>query len=468
MQKKISQLTLKSYLDLHQLLSIYRGSHEKNRTFALADTTLKPLSKLLSWKDKYQYKITEELDSSKYLHYLAIFTSLTGFIMLLLGFSAGFALLSYSGAEPVNVIYLILVMVGIPLLSMSLSLLSMLTGDIGATIFSHLSPLYYLEKVAKFFSFSKNIDFANLPFSPTLSKWIFLQRIQLFSLLFSIGIFLALILMVIAKDIAFGWSTTLQVEVEMFQHLLASLSFPWHTFFPSAVPSLELVELSHYFRLGEHLDANMIKNADQLGAWWKFLAMATLTYAIVLRLIFWMMAHYGFKQQLQKEFLKLEGVEQLLQEFETAYVSTQSQKREKHLEVLKHSNIEVENATDERYHSVLGWNFSEDALRLIEDSISVHAVNRQVVGGKNSFLEDKKIMTTLEKSVLLYVKAWEPPTMDFMDFLEDVLGKREVKQVDVCPLGTASNGYKSKREDVEIWLRKLETVSSEKLGVIDV
>jgi len=468
MQKKISQLTLKSYLDLHQLLSIYKGSHEKNRTFALADKRVKSLDKLLAWKDQYQYKITEELDSSKYLHYLTIFTSLIGFVMLILGFTTGFALLSYSGAEPVNVIYLILVMVGIPLFSMSLSLLSMLTGNIGAKIFSHLSPLYYLEKVANFFSFSKNIDFSNLPFSATLSKWIFLQRIQLFSLLFSIGLFLSLVLMVIAKDIAFGWSTTLQIEVATFQALLSSLSSPWHSFFPSAVPSLELVELSHYFRLGEHLNDKMINNADQLGAWWKFLAMATLTYAIVLRLLFWFMAHYGFKQQLKKEFLKLEGAEQLLQEFETSYVSTQSQKHEKHLELSTKNNIEVESTTEESYHTILGWNFSEDSLALVEDTMSIHALSRYVVGGKNSFAEDKQIITLLENSILLYVKAWEPPTMDFMDFIEDVLVKKEVKQVDICPLGTSSNDYKSKHEDVEIWLRKLETVNSEKLGVIDV
>jgi len=468
MQKKISQLNLKSYLDLYQLLSIYKGSHEKNRTFSLANESLNPLDKLLSWKDQYQYKITEELDSSKYLHYLAIFTSLTGFIMLLLGFSAGFALLSYSGAEPVNVIYLILVMVGIPLLSMSLSLLSMITGDIGAKIFSHLSPLYYIEKIAKFFSFSKNIDFSKLPFSATLSKWIFLQRIQLFSLLFSIGLFLALVLMVIAKDIAFGWSTTLQVEVETFQQILSSLSLPWKYFFPSAVPSLELVELSHYFRLGEHLNEKMINNANQLGAWWQFLAMATLTYAIVLRLFFWFMAHYGFKRQLKKEFLKLEGAETLLQEFETAYVSTQSQKKEKHLELSLDTNIEVETVTQKRYHTILGWNYSEDSLRLIADAMLVDALAHYVVGGKNSFVEDKQIVITLEKSILLYVKAWEPPTMDFMDFLEDVLAKKEIQQLDVCPLGTSSNGYRSKEEDVAIWLRKLKTISSEKLGVIDV
>jgi len=468
MQQKTTQLSLKSYLDLHQLLNVYRGSHEENRLFALAQKNQKPLSLLLSWLQKNLYRVTKELESTKYLHYLTLFSSLFGFIVLILGFSTGFALLSYSGSEPVNVIYLLLVMVGLPLFSMLLSLLSMLLGNIGAKIFAHLSPLYYLEKVVNLLPFAKNITFSSLPFSVTLTKWIFLQRVQLFSFLFSLGLFLALILMIISKDIAFGWSTTLQVDAKSFQTLLETLALPWRDFIPSAVPSLELVELSHYFRLGEHLDTNMIHNADKLGAWWQFLAMATLFYALGLRLIFWIVAYYGFKRQLKKEFLSMEGVSTLLKEFKTPFISTQSHKDEEHLEIAKETFREVDEHLSEEYEAILGWNFSDEQLLLIKDSLGVKSKSREVVGGKNSFLDDKKIIEQLKGEVLVYVKAWEPPTMDFIDFLEDILSISSIKRVNIVPLGTAENNYNSNREDMEIWLRKLESIDSNKLGVIDV
>ena len=440
MQKKSTNITLKSYLDLHQLLNIYKGSHEKNRTFALSQEKKhgkqKKIPLLNTWQDENRFKIVDELDSSKYLHYLKIFTSLVGFLLLVFGFITGFALLSYSGAQPVNVIYLLLVMVGLPLLSMSLSLLSMFTGDMGSKFFNHFSPMYYLEKVLNFFPFAKQIQFEDLPFSAKLSKWIFLQRLQLFSFLFSLGLFFALLLMVVAKDIAFGWSTTLQVSADSFQFLLSFLSYPWQTFFPSAVPSLELVELSHYFRLGEKLDSNMIQNADKLGAWWKFLAMATVTYALVLRAMFWFLTHWGFNRQLKREFLALDEAQTLLREFETPYVSTQSHKVEEHLDTSITTVTASEETLNVSYERILGWNYSENTLLLVEDHNGVKAKKVNVVGGRNSFKEDQEILDVLEKDVLLYVKAWEPPTMDFMDFLEDLLANKKVKKVDVCPLGT--------------------------------
>ena len=469
MQKNSSLMTLKSYLDLNQLLYIYKGSHEENRIFALSqEKKTKPLELLFLWQEKNQFRVREELDSKKYLHYLKLFSSLFGFIVLIFGFTTGIALLSYSGAEPVNVIYLLLIMVGFPLLSMSLSLLSMLSGNMLSNFFSHLSPLYYLEKVVNFFPFAKKVDFSELPFSLSLSKWIFLQRVQLFSFLFSLGLFFSLLLMIVAKDIAFGWSTTLQVSPESFQTLLSTLALPWQNFFPSAVPSLDLVELSHYFRLGEKLDANMIQNADKLGAWWKFLAMATLVYALLLRLFFWVMTHYGFKRQLKKEFLALEGVPQLLKEFETPYVSTQAQKEEQHLELSSVDTSLLNAQLASSYEILLGWNFSENALLLVRDHFKINTLSINVVGGKNSFSEDKEVIDSLKGSVLLYVKAWEPPTMDFMDFLEEVLENRAIEKVEVCPLGTSAEGYTSRRSDVEIWLKKLKTINADKLGVIDV
>jgi hypothetical protein len=467
MQKNNSQFTFKSYLDLAQLLKHYKGKHEENRVFALTQK-IKGLKLLALWQHTNLYRVVTELDSLKYLNYLTIFTSLFGFFLLLLGFFTGFALLSYSGAEPVNIIYLLLVMVGLPIFSMGLSLLSMFTGKIGANFFNHFSPLYYLEKVIDFLPFAKKIDFSMLPFSGILSKWIFLQRLQLFSFLFALGLFLALVLTIISKDIAFAWSSTLEISPIAFQRVLALLATPWESFFPSAVPTLELVEMSHYFRLGEKLDINMIQNADKLGAWWKFLAMATLTYALLIRLVFWFMMQVGFNAQLKKEVLALEGVKKLLKEFNTPFVSTQSKKYEQHLEVKETSTILASETLADKYASLLAWNYAEETLLLLQDYNKVNVKSMHVLGGRNSFSQDKAIIDTLKGKILLYVKAWEPPTMDFIDFLADILVKDEVSKVEVCPLGTATANYSSKKPDIEIWLKKLEQMDCEKLEVIDV
>lgn len=472
MQKNSRKITLKSYLDLNQLLEKYQASHEENRMFSLSKKSprKKPnkIHLLLDWKDKNLYRVTDELVSEKYLHYWSMASFLIGLFILLLGFFSGFALLSYSGAQPVNILYLLLVMVALPLLSMSLTVFSMFSGNIGTNFFNHFSPIYYLEKILNFFPFSKKIQFKELAFSETFKKWIFLQRLQLFSFLFAIGLFVSLLLVVITKDIAFGWSTTLQIEPHAFQTLLSYLSYPWSTVLPSAVPSLELVEISHYFRLGEKLDGNMIENADKLGAWWKFLAMATFTYALLLRLAFWFWTNSRMQKALEKEFFDIKGVKQLLVEFAIPYVSTQAQNVEQHLDVSEKEVTTESRVLAMEYSTLLGWNYTASNLLLLEDRFGIRSMVSHSVGGRNSFKEDQKIASSLEDSILFYVKVWEPPTMDFIDFIEELLEKKELSKVDICPLGTSSNNYESKKSDLDVWLKKLEQIDSDKLGVIDV
>ena len=467
MKKKRETITFKFYLDLVQLLKQYQSTHEKNRFFAL-NHKQNNFKLLQLWQEKNLHRVVAELDSSKYLHYLTLFTSVFGFFILIFGFFTGFTLLSYSGAEPVNVIYLLLVMVGLPLLSMAITLLSLFSGNFAINFFSYLSPLYYVEKAINFLPFAKKFELPDSPFSSTLNRWIFLQRLQLFSFLFALGLFVALILIVISKDIAFAWSSTLEIDTVSFQHALAILATPWQNFFPSAVPSLELVEISHYFRLGDKLDATMVQNADKLGAWWKFLAMATLTYALVLRFLFWMVVNLRLKTELKKEILSLDAVQKLFKEFSTPFVSTQSVKHEEHLELKTQDLRPSSKNFSKSYESLLAWNYTEESVVLLQDAHNINTSSIYVVGGRNSFSEDKSIIDKLKGKVLLYVKAWEPPTMDFMDFLEEVLSKESVKMVDVCPLGTVTEAYSSKKSDMEVWLKKLEQISSKKLEVIDV
>jgi len=464
-----TELSLKSYLDLKQLLSNYRGSHEDNRVFALKNRVKqKPLELLLLWSKKNLFRVKEELVSSKYLHYLSLFSTVFGIVAIVLGILTGVALLSYSGAKPVNVIYLLLVMVGLPLLSMLLSLFSMLFGQTIASFFRHLSLFYYLEKVVNLLPFVKKESRFESPLPASLNRWLFLQRVQLFSLLFSLGVFLAFVLMIVAKDIAFGWSTTLQITPEAFHTVLVAIATPWQHFLPSAVPSLALVELSHYFRLGEKLDTNMIQNADKLGAWWKFLAMSTLFYALFLRLIFWLFAHLGFKAQLKKEFLALEGVSTILGEFERPFVSTQSPKEEQHLALPDKEIALPKEQIEQEYDAVVGWNFSNDALLLVMEHFNQDGIASYVAGGKQSFKEDQQLIDSLKGSILLYVKAWEPPTMDFVDFLEELIETPLVKKVEVFPIGTSLEHYRSRDLDVEVWLKKLKSIDSQKLGVVNV
>ena len=468
---KNSTVSIKSYLDLAQLLQEYRGSHEDNRAFALKHKNLEkaPTKLLLKWLDKNYFRIDGELNSKRYLDYLLSISSVLGLIFFILGFVVGLGLLSYDGKLPVNVIYYLFIAVFIPILSMTLSFISIFSSDRVAHLITLLFPLHWIEKVLNYLPFRKKLKgFKVNLLSFKLSKLLFIERIQLFSLIFSIGLLLSLLIMVVATDIAFGWSTTLQVTPEEFHKLIRYIGIFWDKIIPSAIPSLDLVEMSHYFRLGTKLDISMVHNADKLGAWWKFLSMTTLVYAIGFRLLFWLFIREYLKKQLEESILSLKCVDKILREFRTPYISTQALQKEEHLKIVEAKKDVVVKKRGAKYQTILGWNFSKDEILLANDAKKIGgADNIWAVGGSNSFNKDLEIVKNSSGVVLLYVKSWEPPTMDFIDILEMLVENSRVKRVEIYPLGTIGRYYKNEPEHIDIWRRKIESVDSQKVWIVN-
>jgi len=519
MKKKYHEITVEFYLDFIQLLQDYKGSHKENRLFALKNKALleKPKELILLWFDRNAFRKKKHLDSEKFLTNFGIANSFMGLFSLLFGFFVGMGLLSYNGIEPVNIIYYLFFAMLLPLGSMLLTLFSIFSSGKLFSFFSLFSPMHWVEKLSIYFSFKKEFDLFSENISAKLQKWIFLKRLQLLSLLFSAGLLIALVFMVVSQDIAFSWSTTLKIDANSFHSFLESVAFPWRDFFPTAVPSLELVEVSHYYRLGEKINPEMVENADKLGAWWKFLFMSTFVYALVLRFFFYLYSSYTFKKVLEKEFFDLHGVKKLIREFTSPFIETKSPKREKHLEIKKEhkkkvktfvkkefpkevieeknipkeivpkivlpkeeiieeKNIPIETIKEEVieeeieehfYHSIIAWNFSEDEVLLVNDFKNINAPFISTVGGSHTFEEDEAVIDRAEDKVIFYVKSWEPPTMDFVDFLEDLIANERVDEIEILPLGISDNSYVVTKKEFSIWNRKIEGLKSKKVWIIN-
>jgi len=280
-------------------------------------------------------------------------------------------------------------------------------------------------------------------------------------LAFSFGLLFALLSVVATKDIAFAWSTTLSIGPESFHHFLHTLAFPWRDLYPSALPSVELIEQSQYFRLGDKLSDEMIQNASKLGEWWKFLAFATLFYAIILRFTIYLVSEFGLKKAIQRSFLMLDGAKRLLNDMNEPIISTHANENEQQFIQRSIAYDQMLNTLDASYDSVQGWAVPEENLSVIADSMKVISPKFFEVGGGNTLDEDMEIIHHSGGEVLLYVKSWEPPTMDFIDYLE-ALAKR-VDKVVVCPIGTLEDKYETEAKEVNVWARKLSMLGSEKV-----
>jgi hypothetical protein len=226
---------------------------------------------------------------------------------------------------------------------------------------------------------------------------------------------------------------------------------------------MELIEQSHYFRLGDSLSQEMIGNASDLGQWWQFLLMATLFYALFLRLFVYGISTLGLHSAIEKSLLSLEGTKRLLEDMNEPIISTHSVEKVEKYEISQEGNLEIIEKVSKHYEIIQGWAMSQKQLMLINDSMSLSASTMYEVGGTNSLQEDSMIISKSHGKILLYVKAWEPPTMDFIDYLEELV--EEVTQVIVLPIGTEDNGYIPIAKAIKVWERKLALFDNPKVSL---
>jgi hypothetical protein len=448
-------MNIQSYLDLYQLIESDSSTKERRRSFGLAHTALKekPIEQLMAWLDSNASNIPHPSYSHRFSSYLYRISFLLLVIAFGIGFFAGLALLHYNGKAPVNVVYFMAMVIFFPLLTMLLSLLSMAKSSSSQSVLVHLSPAYWLEKITTLLSKRFDATQEMRAIDPRIANWLIIQRAQLLALTFSIGLAIALIVVIVTQDIAFAWSTTLQMPAEGFYRFTALLSLPWHEIFPSAVPSMALIEQSHYFRLGDRLSGEMIANASVLGQWWKFLLMATLFYAIFLRLLLYWITSLGLKRAIRSVTLALEGVDRLLADMNEPIISTHAIEKVEVYEVEEGGAVERVEEGSVGYAMVQGWSISHDEMICLNDLFSISAQQLYSVGGSNSIKDDSIIISKSEGEVLLYVKAWEPPTMDFIDYLEELL--EVVDRVVIAPIGTQEHGYIPVEKSIKVWERKL-------------
>lgn len=456
-------MNIKSYIDLYELLRVNPSTREENRAFWLTQVLLqnKPVEQLLAWIDVHKKTLRKPLLSEIFSSYLYRVTFTFVLIAFVLGLLSGVGLLSYNGHEPVNVIYFMAVVVFFPLFTMILTFFSMFRASSSDSVLVHLSPAFWMEKILGLLPGKIEEKITALKINPLLANWVIIRRSQIIVLFFSFGLLVSLLGMVVTKDIAFAWSTTLHISSETFYGFLHTIAFPWREFVPSAVPSIELIEQSQYFRLGDRLSEEMIRDASKLGEWWKFLACSTIFYAIFLRLVMLMFSSFGLSYAVKQSLFTLNGTTELLREINEPIISTHANKRESAFIPNDKNYSQIIHSLDASYDVIQGWAIPYDELLVLGDSKQIISPVHFEVGGSNTFEEDSEVIFKSHGEVLLFVKAWEPPTMDVVDYLSELTEK--VDKVVVVPVGTIENHYETTNKEIDVWENKLFLLRDEKV-----
>lgn len=456
-------MNLESYLDFQSVVKEHPSSKEERRAFGIQHAYLKarPLEQILAWFNAHKKSVKKPLVGKTIASALYRISLILGLMAFFLGLLSGIGLLSYSGKEPVNVLYFMAMVIVFPLFTMLLSVIAMLRVKHSSEVLVHLSPAFWMEKMISLLPGGIGKRTKEIAIDPLLANWVVIKRSQLLALLFSFGLLLALLATVVTKDIAFSWSTTLHIDAKRFYDFLYAIALPWRDLFPSGVPSLELIEQSHYFRLGNSLDKTMVHNPALLGEWWKFLALATLFYALFLRSLVFAWASLGMRVALKHSVLSLEEAKILLDEMNEPIIASHAIEPEARLRMADGVYKKTLQTLEPSYDAVHGWFMSEEQLLLLCESVGVVTSHCLEVGGTKSIEQEREILAKNKAEALCFVRAWEPPTMEMVDYLTELASMAD--KVIVVPVGTLENQYRATPKELDVWDRKLSLLHNDKI-----
>ncbi|WP_052761199.1 DUF2868 domain-containing protein [Sedimenticola thiotaurini] len=238
---------------------------------------------------------------------------------------------------------------------------------------------------------------------------------QQLSLLFSLGMLIAFLLYLLMTDLAFGWSSTLDLGSGLVHRITSLLAWPWSTVWPAAVPTVELIEQTHYFRAAPLA----VEQPALFGQWWRFLLMCLLVYVLLPRLVTTALARLRLSRMLVRVRDRDALISGLWQRLTTGLVDQEMES----VEQREGDNpaTEMESLTG-HYGQIVCWGIWPEEL--------INPLRAQLVGGGagtrwievESSTAPESVQASLanlpDQPLLLLCKGWEPPTGELADLCQ--------------------------------------------------
>ncbi|MEM7003360.1 MAG: DUF2868 domain-containing protein [Pseudomonadota bacterium] len=368
--------------------------------------------------------------------------------------------LGYAGDAPVNLLTLLLAILALPILGFLPPVYHGLRQLSGRTV---KPPVWLLFRLRKQTDPRLNFLLQNLPFYQRSLFWRWQQLMNAFYLAYMLAAALALLFTVTFYDIAFGWSSTLAISSEALHTALRALASPWAAWWPAASPSLDLIELSRYYRL----QGDTATDPARLGQWWPFVLACILVWGLLPRVLMLLLTNW--RRQRADAFAltehpeckalvhRLQSPTQIYRadtdksaaEFNAfAKAATQNTVPDIETTAGPASEALTSEAPSEATSAPavrLSWNHVDD------DGCSLRAFSGQGASARQAVIAD---LLAQGVDVHIWTKSWEPPTGEFFDFLSDVrqlLGANT--RLIVHP--QALPGASVRQADMQVWLEAM-------------
>lgn len=306
-----------------------------------------------------------------------------GVLALLAGLTATLVFLGGDDQGRVNLLYLLLLFVFIPLAGLLLSLLLLVLKS-GHGLASWLLALPCWPRHWHPQAFLAD----RLSGSQLLRRaWLFYVS-QLVGFCLGVGSLLAFMLILLGTDVSFVWRSTL-LQAEDLVPVLQLLALPWR-FWPEAQPSLALLQMSQDFRLGAQ-----VHDASVLGQWWRFALAAQCTFNLLPRGIMLVLALLSYRYRYQ-------------QSLKSAAVSVVVS-RSGHNQVPAPGPLA--NLAQHLGKPYLLLNWAQAAAPCVD------YISRQCGAAQATYQRGEAVPSSRHALVVL-VKGWEPPMGELLDYLQ--------------------------------------------------
>jgi len=316
---------------------------------------------------------------SKYFSLLAFLIAFITTVGLMMGDQYG----------RVNLLYLLLIFVFVPVTSLFITLYcAFFKSQFNLSVLFLQLPLWprdWLDTTGE------------LQKAKSRKPWLFYQS-QKIALMLSVGALAAFFCTLLLSDISFVWRSTLLSAEHVFP-LLQTVALPW-SFIETAQPLMEHVLSSQDSRLST--SAELIGT----GVWWRYILMAQLFYVLLPRTVLFVIG----KKQLSKvdESLASEALSLDTKNIEGEVNSDQ-------LEMVKQQRLDLSQAT------LLNWAVLPAVLQT--ELIAKYGAPKHCyqIGASASAADiDRALSDPLDKYVI--VAAWEPPMGELEDFMRESKG----------------------------------------------
>jgi hypothetical protein len=342
-------------------------------------------------------------------------TLIGGAIGLLLSWSV----LSGDQSGRVNLLYLLLVYLVIPIISVVASISSMLFGR-GINLAKVLTLLPFWSYQIK--SLLRKLQQLNI------DKYWFLMQSQIAAVAFSLMSLVTFLLLLLVTDVNFVWRSTV-LSAQDILPWLELIAKPWF-FWSSAQPDLELLQLTKDSRL-----VTTSVEGHVYASWWQFILATQILYSVLLRLGLFIIFRKVIKNSMQADI-------------ENQLLSQIPRKSLEPVETLQESCFVTQLPQS---IAVTNWANIPEALFTLLPMLNVDKDNL-IIAGPQATQAQQTIAERWQNEQLVIVKSWEPPLAELEDYLQN--GKGFLFPIDWLEIENEQYSLvKPKQNHLNEWLR---------------